>query len=91
MKTFLKILLTIALSITVWYQANAQTFQGQKVKFDIDKWNITATANLSPDQVGAFFKFMDQAVGRNLKDRYLITPSGTYYRAGLSRKQPKKL
>jgi hypothetical protein len=93
MKTLLRIIITIALTITLWYQANAQTYQGSAVKFSNDKWNITATIDkdFTESEAIAFFTFLDQAFGKNMKDRYLITKSGTYYRPGLSKRKPKKL
>lgn len=89
----IKILLALILTATVWYQANAQTYQGTPVKFSNDKWNITATVDkeMSELEALAFFKFIDQAFGKNMKDRYLITRTATYYRAGLSKKKPKKI
>lgn len=93
MKTLLRILVTLILTATLWYQANAQTYQGSAVKFSNDKWNITATIDkeFTPKEAEAFFKFIDQAFGKNMKDRYLITKSGTYYRPGLSKKKPRKI
>lgn len=93
MKTLLRILITFILTATLWYQANAQTYQGSAVKFSNDKWNITATIDkdFTESEAIAFFTFLDQAFGKNMKDRYLITKSGTYYRPGLSKKKPRKL
>lgn len=93
MKTIIRILITLILTATLWYQANAQTYQGSAVKFSNDKWNITATIDkdFTESEAIAFFTFLDQAFGKNMKDRYLITKSGIYYRPGLSKKKPRKL
>jgi hypothetical protein len=39
---------------------------------------------LSQEEVTAFFKFMDQAIGKNMKDRYLITRSKVYHQKGVA-------
>lgn len=82
----IRIIITLILTATLWYQANAQTYQGSVVKFSNDKWNITATIDkeFTPKEAEAFFKFIDQAFGKSLKDRYLVTKTTTYYKPGFS-------
>lgn len=86
MKTLIRILIAIALTILILHQANAQTYQGTPIKFDNDRWNITATVDkeFTPAEAEQFFNFIDKVFGRSLKDRYLITRSQkVYYRPGI--------
>lgn len=83
----LKIILALILTITVWYQANAQTYQGTPVKFTSNKFNLTAEAqkDFTIQEAEAFFKFIDKNfTGSRHKDRYLITPTTVYHRRSFS-------
>jgi hypothetical protein len=84
---FLKIILAIALTITIWYQANAQTYQGYPVKFTSNQFNLIATTEkeFSIVEAETFFKFIDKNfTGSRHKDRYLVTPTTIYHRRAFS-------
>jgi hypothetical protein len=84
---FLKIILAIALTITIWYQANTQTYQGSPIKFTSNQFNLIATTekDFSIQEAESFFRFIDKNfTGSRHKDRYLVTPTTIYHRRAFS-------
>lgn len=85
MKKVLTFLVFLILVLTL--MSHAQTYKGKPIKIEIERWAISTitTDTLTLKEAQEFFTYTDQVFSKSyrIRDRYLITPTATYYRTGI--------